>query len=345
MDIPSQMNISPSGKFEFIIETTNEFIKGKLYSVKTRELCGKVKYSGTLIPFCFFVKNNKEYLITGTSHNNCSLIQCQTGHVVNTTFMISQENFSWSKIKQIDDQTFFVLGQIQGVSPVYRFYDFSDLQSFCNPLEIFHDNLKFDFHFQEIDLPEPILQENKIIFSKTQTRINGLGKRKTDFDIKDIDLTLEEYEKQEQKEDGYVIFMSEEKEYEIDILRIKMIRVENYLEIIEFWIEEKYQIDIIREQKQKELEMNSIRYQKIKSNIDNLTQFRKVQYNSIESGQKYCHIHFFPMDVKSYHYHLFFPYQDENIPYQIEFNNLRKFNQYNNSLTFWNEDLIYDLIS
>jgi hypothetical protein len=339
------ISFSPSNQYELHMFQSEEMTKVKLYSVITKELCGKFKYPVKDLPFCFFIKDGKEYLVSGRSNFDYIVVHFSTGHY----YQHSQHKehsepqkeleYKWLKINQLDQQTFYVYSQL-GSNLFYHFFDFSSF-SVCKPLEIIYENFKFDL---ELDLPEPIVKENCIVFCIKEKRIHGVGKRKTDFDVQDLDLSITEYEKQEQKEDGYVIFLSEEKEYEIDLLKVKMIRSGDHMEILEFWMDKKFEKDQKREQQQKELEKNSIRYQKLKPILEKL-KFRKIQYNSIESGDKICHIHLMPLDTKSYHYHLSFSYLDDSQPLSIEFHNLKRLNIYNNKIIYWTEEYTLDFIS
>lgn len=143
--------LSPSGRFELIIEKGKENIKAKLFSRITKDLCGKVKYpnhfrnsssSNFCLPFCFFIKDKKEYLISGISDTNYTIIYCDKGHILEKNDQVektseilnSQGNFLWSEIKQVNEQTFYVFGEILGVSQIYNFYDFSNQILFCKPL-------------------------------------------------------------------------------------------------------------------------------------------------------------------------------------------------------------------
>jgi hypothetical protein len=339
---------SPSNRFKLTLKIINDdSIKVKVYSSKTNELCGKVKFNCEHLAYCFYQKQEKEYIILGISSNNYTIINCETGHYFEQSVQENDE-FKWMEIFIFDNRTLYVLGKLNGIDQ-YKFYDFSNENKLI-PLDVYFENLPFVF---DIHLPRPLIMDDILTFTIKEKRIHGIGKRKSDFDVKDLDLLLEEYEKQEQDENGYLIFMSEEKEYELDIVRIKMIRSDQYMEIVEFWMDKNFEKEQIseqnknlRKQQQKELEEQSNRYQKIKSILEpNLKKFRKIQYNSIESGEKFCHIHLFPLDTKSYHFHLSFSYLDESIPLKIEFHNLRKNNIYNNTITFWNEEYILDFIS
>ena len=286
----------------------------------------------------------------GVSGSQYTIIHCETGHYFESDHG-SKDEFLWSEIFMFDSRTFYVLGNQKSNDKevsLYKFYDWSDQKLL--PLDIHLDHLPFDF---DMNLPKPFRENDCLTFCVQEKRIHGIGKRKSDFDIKELDLSLEDYETQEQKEDGYTIFLSEEKEYQIDVVKIKMIRTDRYMEIIEFWMDknfEKYFEKEIyksqRKQKQKELEEGSKRYQKIKSILETLSnKFRKIQYNSIESGDKICNIHLMPLDTKSYHYHLSFSYLDDSQPLSIEFHNLRKLNFYNNKITYWTEEYTLDFIS
>jgi hypothetical protein len=311
--------LSFSKNYKLIIK--NKY-KGKLYD-KLNNLCGKLKFEKEFC-FCFFRKDNKEILIAGCSFNNFSIIHCHTGHQID--YQDKSNDFLWKNISQINENTLLIFGE-QNNTNVYKFFDFTDFFSKPIELPILFESIPFENRIFELDFPSPKIIEDMIIYTKKEKRVHGVAKTKLHYTVNEIDMTVDEYLKQYEQENGYDLFLWEEKTYELDKVKIILKRIGDHMEVVEFWIDNDFGKDLLRQEnkeKQQTLEESSIKFQKLKSTIDKLEKyFKKIQYNTFINQNKICHIHLISKSIQSINYHISFEYFDDTKPYTIEFINLR----------------------
>ena len=249
--LKTREHLSPSGKYKLVIETfktgpqTWNYTKGSVYSTHTNDFCGSIERNYPHFPFLFFFKDNKEYLVSGKSYLSQSIINCQTGHTYES--QEKKDNFCWSQMWQVDENTICVCGCFWGGPYIYSFYDFSDISLGWPELEIKVDeNIKFPVEKMEYFLtnndlagqhnyPDPEISNHQITFTVKESRVIWAAKSKLSNDVKEINMEVGDYLEQLQEPNGFEIYNYKEKIQKFDKLKMTWKRIENKMVLIDFW--------------------------------------------------------------------------------------------------------------
>ena len=242
--IDTKEHLSPSKRYKLVIETyktgpkTWNYTKGILYEGDA--FIGSIERNYSHFPYFFFVKGDKEYLVSGSSYMAQTILDCSTGQKYDNTN--DSDGFCWSQMFQVDENTICVLGCFWGGPYMYRFYDFSCFSKGWPDLKPIGmdggDIPKYDYILMNNDLageknyPDPVITNGEICFQVKDTRICGIATW-TNFKTKekDIDrLRFIDIDKREHKylpyyeEEGYWIEKEERKEYQNDMAEMRFKR-------------------------------------------------------------------------------------------------------------------------
>lgn len=369
--IQTQEYLSPSKRYKLIVETyktgkgTWNYTKGTIYS-SSNHWVGEIRRNYPHFPYLFFSKkdisgNYVEYLISGRDYTSQTIIHCETGHVYDNTDDKNKDPFCWSQMWQVDQNTLCVCGCYWGGSYIYSFFDFSNLNLGWKRLDVKCPNglemPKYDYVLTNNDLvgqsnyPDPVIQNGNIIFTVKETRIFGIGINNRG--VKEIDIEINDYKEQEDMEDGFKIPYSKSKTYQIDMVRMKYRRVDNHVELFEFWRDEKQmELDEIGYsdsdiQHTRSQRCNDI-YERLVEKFMNKYHIRAYltidhqQISEMSKDRYKWNISIIPKHTRSYQYIVDFDDQ-KNTEIHVKYYNF-KFKEQNRTVSIWDENGIVDLI-
>jgi hypothetical protein len=355
--IQTKEHLSPSGRYKIIIETyktlTWNYTKGTIYSCSSSSLhwVGEIKRNFPQFPFLFFSRpEGQEYLISGKNFTSQTIINCETGHIYDNTDDPTSDPFCWSKIWQVDKNTLCVCGSYWGGTNIYSFFDFSNLNLGWKRLDVKSSKLQHylpKYHYfltnndssGENNYPDPMIENGIITFVVKETRIFGIGINSQG--VKEIDMEINEYKDQEDLEEGFKIPFSRSKTYQIDMARMRYKRVDNHMELIEFWRDER-QMELDGEVDQ-ELP-RSHRCNDIYNILDERlhSKYSIRSYPTTDERFKW-NITLTPRHTRSYQYLIEFG-EDENSEIVVKYFNW-KFREQDKSLSIWDQNGIVNLLN
>jgi len=85
------------------------------------EYIADIERANSSLPYLFFKRNNKEYLIYSESLTKQIVFNCSIGHFTEHS---SLDGFIWDKLKQVDESKFRVWNE-QGNSRIYDFINWT----------------------------------------------------------------------------------------------------------------------------------------------------------------------------------------------------------------------------
>jgi hypothetical protein len=357
--IQSQEYLSPSKRYKIIIETyktgndTWNYTKGTIYSCSTNHWVGEIRRNYPHLPHLFFSRSDiqgttTEYLISGRDYTSQTIINCETGHIYDNTDDKGKDPFCWSQMWQVDTNTLCVLGCYWGGSYVYSFFDFSNLNLGWKRLDVKRSNglpmPKYDYILTNNDLvgqknyPDPIVENGSITFGLKETRIFGIGINS--YEMKEIDMEINDYNDQENVDEGFKIPYSKFKTYEIDTVRMRYRRVDDHIELFEFWRDER---QMEKDQSFDPEEPMSIRCKNIYNSLDKLIHRYNIRcHTTSDDNQFKWNILVTPKYTRTFHYLIEFG-DEINTEIRVNYYNFR-FKEQNRILTVWDETGIIDLI-
>jgi hypothetical protein len=358
--IQSKEYLSPSGRYKIIIETyetkmgTWNYTKGTIYSCSSsaQHWVGEIKRKFPHFPFLFFHRpDGQEYLISGRTFTSQTIINCETGHIYDNTEDLNRDPLCWNKMWQLDKNTICVCGSYLGVSEpnIYSFFDFSNLNLGWKRLDVQRSDHQItlpNYHYfltnndssDENNYPDPIIENGTITFIVKETRIFGIGINS--HSIKEIDMEINSYKEQEDFEEGFKIPYSKSKTYQIDMARMRYRRVENHMELIEFW----------RDERQMELDGVGIpeyprpqRCNDIYQMLDERLHTKySIRYYPTSDERFKWNITLIPRHTRSYQYSIEFG-EEENSEIIVKYFNWR-YREQDKSLSIWDQNGIINLI-
>jgi len=143
---------SKSNKYKLIVKkyctknvskkNTWEITQAFVYKTDDNQLITSIKRNYFQFPYLFFEKNNKEYLICGSTYMSQTIVDLESGKVFDNKG--KTDGFCWASIYQFNENTIYVLGCYWGATYEYKFYDFTDFD------DLFENGLK------KLDLDEEI---------------------------------------------------------------------------------------------------------------------------------------------------------------------------------------------
>jgi hypothetical protein len=154
----TETHVSPSGNYKLVIKTyktsvitkksTWDYTQGFVYT-KDDIIIGTIKRNYSEFPFCFFVHDKVEYLVSGRSYMRQTIINCQTGEIYDNSTDDTASDFCWSSIYQLDNNTLCAYGCFWGGGYDLKFFDISNLSEGWPELQL--DDIITNNHYDTPD--------------------------------------------------------------------------------------------------------------------------------------------------------------------------------------------------
>jgi hypothetical protein len=271
-------------------KNTWNYTQGILY--KDDKLIGSIKRNYSHFPYTFFKKQDKDYLISGSSYMSQTIIDCSTGQVYDNSD--KADGFCWATYHPINQNTLCICGCIWGGPYEYRFYDMTDPSKGWPELKIDETIPRYSYVLFNNDVvgmknySDPIVEGDNVIFTVRETRIK-------DGDI-DMEYSYYKYQDYYLKDTPEKIVKIEDyknKKYYVPRSKLVLKRVDDTMKLVEFWrapeqIEDDKEEDeeFEKERKKKEKHTTSEKYQKYMKLLNEKFseeeyKYRKMYYNTI----------------------------------------------------------------